>query len=231
MRLIFLALLGISLFADIKIAASANVSYVLDEIVKKFNQNYPDIKIQIAIASSGKLAAQIENGAKYDIFLSANVEYPKRLFNKGLTYTKPVIYAKGKLVLGSVKELRSLEDILKAKKIAIANPKTAPYGIAAVEFLKNRGIYDKIEDRLIFGESVAQTVVYTLKASDMGVIAKSALYNKKGFKLNYIDIPKELYKPINQAMVLIKSGDEAMNFFIFLLSKEAVKIFKKYGYD
>ncbi len=233
MRLIFILLFAsfFLLAKDVKVAAAANVGYALEEIVKLYKMAYPHSDIKITIGSSGKLAAQIENGAGYDIFLSADTSYPKRLYEKNLTYTKPVVYATGKLILASRNHIGSLDDIKIASRLAVANPKTAPYGKAAFEFLKSYGAYRSVKDKLVFGESVAQTLIYTLKAADMGLIAKSALYGANIPKLHYIDIPQNRYAPIKQAMVLIKPDEDAGRFFLFLLSKKSAEVFKRYGYD
>lgn len=238
-RLILLIVLTIGLNANIRVAAASNITYAMDELKEAFLKSHPNSKISITIGSSGNLRAQIEHGAPFDIFLSANVAYAKALVDKGLAKSNAIIYAKGALILYTSKSLNLKEGlkILTSKdvsKIAIANPKTAPYGKAAKEVLINSKLYDRVKDKLIYAQNISQTLIYTLRACDVGFIAKSALFSKelKGAKesINYIDIPKNLYKPISQAMVLIRETKEAKEFFNFLQSKEAKEIFKKYGY-
>jgi molybdate transport system substrate-binding protein len=233
MRLLLIFFLSGVIFAkSINIAVAANVSYAIKELIKEFNKN-SNQKINVIIGSSGKLSAQIENGAPYSLFLSANVKYPKYLYEQNITKNKPIIYAKGSLVLATTKDinLTSINDVLREdlKKIAIANPKTAPYGTAAKEALINSKLFKKIKSKLIVAQSVGQSLIYTLKATDAGFIAKSALFAPKlKGKLNYVDIDKSLYKDINQAMILLK--DDAKDFYNFLQSKKAKEILKNYGY-
>jgi len=238
--LIFLASF---LFGEsINVAAAANVSYAIGDLIKSFNKLHPDVKVRVTLGSSGKLTAQIEHGAPYHIFMSADLKYPQTLYKKGIALSKPLVYAKGSLALFSVKKrdfskgLYILED-KDIKKIAVANPKTAPYGKAAFEALRNAFLLDKVKNKLIFGESVSQTTAYALKAADIGLIAKSALYSPlmKRFKEkeNWIEVDHKLYEPIKQGAVIVNKGIKskgAKEFFEFLSSKEAKEVFRNYGY-
>jgi molybdate transport system substrate-binding protein len=231
MRFLLLMLIGIFIFSnEIYVASASSNAYALPEIIKVYNKKYSD-KVRLIFASSGKLTAQILHGAKYDIFLAANMKYPLFLYKRGLTLTKPKIYAKGLIVLFSKKPIKGnyKEIILKSTSIAVANPKTAPYGRAAVEFLENENLYNKVKDKLVYAETVSAAFNYTLHSTDIGIIAKSLLlspYAKK-YKKNYLDLPKD-YTSINQGVVLL--DNKAKNFYNFLFSKEAKEIFKKYGY-
>jgi len=226
----------------INIAVAANVSYAIESLKKEFNKQYPNIKLRVTLGSSGKLTAQIKNGAPYDIFMSANMKYPNSLYKQNLAITKPIVYAQGSLAILSNKQ-RSFKkgiDILKSKlvkRIAIANPKTAPYGKATFEALKNKGILDEVKNKIIYGESISQTVSYTIMAADVGIIAMSSLYSKKmkRFKknLHYKQIDKNLYTPIDQGIVILKDPKDkksAKAFYDFILSKKAKDILKNYGY-
>lgn len=220
----------------VRVATSANVSYAMDSLIAKFESSHPKIKIQKVVSSSGKLTAQIIHKAPYDIFLSANMSYPQRLYKLKLS-SKPKVYAKGLLALFSTKKLKLskglklLEDN-KIKKIAIANPKLAPYGKASVEALKRAKIYPKIEPKVIFADSISQTLSYTLKVADVGIVAKSLLLSPKmsRFKKSWIEIDRALYTPIKQGAVLINPSKDAEAFFEFLFSKEAKEILSNYGY-
>ncbi|GAX88287.1 molybdate transport system substrate-binding protein [Lebetimonas natsushimae] len=219
------------LFAnEIFVASATGNAYAMPEIIKEYNKIYPNDNVHLIFASSGKLTAQIMHGAKYDIFLAANMKYPLFLYKKGIVLTKPKIYAYGTIVLFSRKPINGnyKDIILNATSIAIANPKTAPYGKAAVEFLKNTGLYDKVKDKLIYAETVSAAFNYSLHSTDIGIIAKSLLFspNTKKYK-NWINLPNG-YTPINQGVVLLNK--KAENFYNFLFSDEAKKIFKKYGY-
>lgn len=227
---------------SINIAVAANVSYAIDDIKKEFNKLYPNTNVKVTLGSSGKLTAQIKHGAPYDLFMSANMLYPDILYNNNIAITAPIIYAQGALALLSNKP-RSFKhgiNVLKSKlvhRIAIANPKTAPYGKATVEALKNSNIFDEIKDKIIYGESISQTVSYTVIAADVGIIAKSSLYSPKMKKfipnIHWVDIDSKLYRPIDQGIVLLnnaKVNSEAKAFYDFILSSNAKKIFKRYGY-
>jgi len=241
--MVLLLLVSCVLFAKkINVAVAANVSYAIKDLVKEFNKTYPDIKVRVTLGSSGKLTAQIRNKAPLDIFMSANMRYPQALYDDGLTMTKPVVYAQGVLAFLSLKErdfskgIKLLED-RDIKVIAISNPKTAPYGIAAFEALKNAKILDKVKHKFVYGESVSQTISYSVTAADIGLVAKSALFSPRMAKFkrgkNFIEIDKKLYKPINQGMVILKdskSKSEVKLFYDFILSDDARKIFQRYGY-
>ncbi len=243
-RLVLLQFLFLSaLFASpINIAVAANLAYVLPKLKAEFLKSYPSSQLHITIGGSGKLAIQIERGAGYDLFLSANTEYVTRLYREGKTLKKPKVYAQGALVLLSRKKrdfskgmkILTQSDI---KKVALANPKTAPYGKASVEALKKSGIYEIVEPKIVYAESVSQTLVYTLRATDMGFVAKSALFapNMKRFQkgTNWIDVPDKLYTPISQAAALLlhaKGNEEAEAFYDFLFGHKAKEIFQAYGY-
>ncbi|MEY4504684.1 MAG: hypothetical protein RL154_980, partial [Pseudomonadota bacterium] len=125
----------------------------------------------------------------------------------------------------------------KVQKIAIANPKTAPYGTAAIEAMKNTGVYEKALPKLVQGDSIIQAYQYTVTAADVGFVALSSLKVGDGLKykenVNWVIVDEKLYKPIDQAVVLLKNGeksDGAKAFVAFLVSPEAKAIFKKYGY-
>ena len=215
---------------DVRVAAAANVGFVLPKLIEAFNARHPEIKVTTTIGSSGKLYAQIAHGAGYDLYLSANYDYPKRLFEEGRSYTRPVVYALGRLVVVGKKPLDSLEDLTTLGRIAIANPKSAPYGAAAKEALIRAGLYERLEPRLIYGESIAQTVGYARHGADAAIVALSALKSGKLAGLKATEVDPKLYTPIRQGMVLVRPGAEAERFFAFLLSREAAAIFKEYGY-
>jgi molybdate transport system substrate-binding protein len=241
--ILLLIVLNISLFAQtITIAVAANVSYAMDELKAEFIKTHPDVKVRIALGSSGKLTAQIKNGAPYGLFMSANMKYPQALYKDKLATTKPVVYAQGALAFLSVRErdfskgMNLLKDP-SIKKIAVANPKTAPYGIAAKEALEKAGIYDAVKSKFVYGESISQTVSYAVTATEIGIIAKSSLYSSKmkRFKegVNWSSVDTNLYTPIQQGIVLLKEQGDIKaykEFYNFVLSTKAQVIFLKYGY-
>ena len=255
MRKIILALMVLSstIFAgEITVAAAANVTYTLNKLVKEFNKTNPNTKVQVILGSSGKLVSQIENGAPFDIFMSADMKFPQSLYEKKLTKTTPVIYAQGALAMLSAKELDFSKGInivndSSIAKIAIANPKTAPYGAAAVEAIKNTRIPNGIESKFVFAESISQAVTYATSAADIGFVAKSSLYeeNMAQYKenKNWVTVDSKLYSPIEQGIVIIDHSNnlvglindnskekEIKAFYDFILSDKAKKIFTDYGY-
>ncbi len=243
-KLLFLTiLLSTTLFGGtISIAVAANVSYAIDELTKEFNKLNPDTKVRVILGSSGKLTAQIKHGAPYHLFMSANMDYPDALYAQKIAITEPIVYAKGRLAYLSAKPKDFTQGLKilttpSIRKIAVANPLTAPYGIATAEALKNAKLYDIIKKKFIYGESISQTVSYTVTAADIGFIAKSSLFSPKmsHFKkgVHWADVDAELYTPTNQGIVILKRGaknSEVSAFYDFILSKKAGKILNDFGY-
>lgn len=226
---------------NVTIAVSANAQYAIKEIEKTYEKETGK-NIELIIGSSGKLSAQIREDAPFDIFLSADMDFPNLLYKEGLTLGEPKIYAYGSLVLWSL----SIEDGLNmksliatnVKSIAIANPKLAPYGEAAVSAMNYYKLYNTIEKKLVYGESIAQVNQYiSSKTADLGFTAKSVVLSPEmQGKGKWIDIDKKAYTPIAQGAVLLKSsasrnkaGAEA--FYNYLYSAKAQNILKKYGYQ
>ena len=236
MKKFFFLIISATLFAKtLYIASAANLTYVMPEIKKAFNRRYPDIKINLVLSSSGKLTAQILRGAPYDVFLSANMKYPLKIYRAKIAKLPPKIYARGAICLFSLKHKNiSLANLDKFNFIAISKPQTTPYGKAAVEAFKNAGIYGKIKPKLVFAETIPAVFSYVKSYADVGVVAKSTLYSKNVKNLGkfyFKEIDSKLYKPINQGIILLSDKKAAKAFYNFMLSKKAKKILKKYGYD
>ena len=238
-----LALLSLPLSAGIvTVAVAANASYAMPELIRVFHRVHPGTQIRTIVGSSGKLTAQIRHGAPYQIFLSADMGYPEALRRSGEAVTEPKVYARGALALFSLRprDLSRGLSLLSAPsihRIALANPRTAPYGRAAKEALQKSGLWERLKDRFVYGESVAQTVAYALRAADAALIAASALHSPSFEKFaagkNWVDVDPKLYRPIDQGVVLLRPGSknpEAESFYRFLLSPEAGRIFRRYGY-
>ena len=245
MKKIILTLLVLTLYLQAKtitIAVAANVSYAIEDLKTQFHQLHPDIKVRVILGSSGKLTAQIKNGAPYGLFMSANMKYPQALYKEKIAITKPIVYTQGALAYLSSKKRDFTRGITllrdkNIKRIAIANPKTAPYGIAAFEALKNAKLIKKLKPKFVYGESISQTVSYAVTAADIGLIAKSSLYSKKMLHFkegsNWASIDSKLYTPIKQGIVLLQESKNSLDyraFYDFILSDSAKTIFKKYGY-
>lgn len=225
---------------NLTIAAAANTQYAMGEIKESFEQETGQ-PVTLIFGSSGKLTAQIVESAPYDIFISADMKYPQSLFEKGLALEAPGIYAKGALVLWTFDpELYPDLEVLrseKVKKIAMANPQTAPYGVASEEVLRNAGLYEKLVSKLVFGESIAQTNQYlSTQAAEIGFTAKSVVLSKEmEGKGRWLDIDPGHYSAIEQGAVILKVSEQrnaalARQFYDFLFSEQAQEIFKKYGY-
>jgi len=236
LKKIFLLILTIKLFATtIYIGSAANLTYALPELIKSFKKKYVNIDIKLIISSSGKLTAQILRGANIDIFLSADMKYPEKIYKAGLAKTAPKVYIKGKIIILSLKHKNiSLKDLVNFNTIAISKPLTTPYGKAAIEVFKNAGIYKKIKDKLVFTETVSSVLVYVKNYADVGIISKSAIYSKNVKNLGkfyYKDIDSKLYTPINQGILLLSDKKAAKEFYDFMFTKTAKNILKKYGYS
>jgi molybdate transport system substrate-binding protein len=242
--LLIIALLFIipfsALAGDQKITAGVAANFIVPfgEIARLFEKQ-TGIKVEPVFTSSGKLYAQITSGAPYDIFLSADEERPAKLFKDGLSQ-KPYVYAKGQVVLWSAdKKLCANKDWLTAvrskeiKKIAIANPETAPYGAAAMTALKAAGLSEELKDRLVFPQDIGQAFQYSSTGSvDAGFCALSSALSEEGKKGCYL--PVEQAPQVVQAVcVLSKTPNRkaAEQFAQFLLSPGVIQIKEKYGYN
>ena len=223
----------------LRIATAANMQFAIKEIVSEFDKKY-GLKSEIILGSSGKLTAQIKEGAPYDIFLSANMKYPNELYNSNFSIDKPLIYAHGKLVIWSFsKQISSVQDIesIDFEKIAIANPKNAPYGIASLEFLKSFEFYEGIKSKLVYGESISQVNQFVFsKAADAGFTSKSVVLSTDlKHQGNWIEIDENKHSPIQQGIIILKNAKSklelAKKFSDFIFSKEGKTILEKYGYS
>lgn len=224
------------------IAVAANMQFAMTELKPAFEAK-TGIPLSLVSASSGKLSAQISQGAPYHVFVSADTKYPDSLFKMGKAAHKPKIYAYGSLVLWT---LRSDLDLSKGlavliqqqvQKIALANPKTAPYGAQTIRALQTAGVLERVQPQLVFGESIGQASQYILSgACDIGFTAKAAvLAPETAKKGRWVDVSPSLYSPIAQAAVITDFGqamqqEESRQFLDFLFSPEASQIFKRYGY-
>lgn len=224
----------------ITIAAAADLKYAMDEIVAGFRKGQPTHEIDVVYGSSGKFHTQIRQGAPYDLFFSADINFPRELARQGLAAGEVRPYAVGRIVLWSAgmdatkMTLASLVDP-KITRIAIANPKHAPYGKRAEEALRASGVWEKLQPKLVFGENIAQTAQYVQSGNaQIGILALSLVINPELSKQGgYYLIPEKLHTPLEQGYVITKPGADkqlARQFADFMGSKQARGIMTKYGF-
>lgn len=225
----------------ITVAAAANLKYTLDDLAVAFTKE-SGIEVKPIFGASGKLTQQIKSGAPFDMFMSADVEFPSKLASEGYVVGATKVYAYGTLVLWSAtgadlsKGVGGLtSDVV--KKIAIANPKTAPYGVEAMNVMKFHKVDGALSSKLITGESISQVGNFvTTKAVDVGFMAKSIVLSPEMKNVGqWVEVDPKSYNPIDQAMVVLKNGTPenqiaAKKFYNFLQTPKAHEIFKRFGY-
>ena len=222
---------------SVKIAAAANLRFVFDEIKASYIVSNPGANVTATFGSSGVLLQQILNGAEYDIFMAADNTFPAKLKEQGAASGQIKTYALGKLVLWSntldlSKGLEVLNDPA-VKRIAIAKPELAPYGDRAIECLKSAGLYDKVKDKIIYADNISQAAQFAQTGNaEVSILAMSLVLTPDMKGSSYLIDPK-LYKPVEQAMVLVKSwktNPDGAKFMKFVLSDHCRPIFEKNGY-
>lgn len=224
----------------LRIAVAANAQFVMDSLKTVFQKAHT-VNIDLIVSSSGKLTAQIKHGAPYDIFLSADMKYPRSVYEAGNALTVPTIYAYGKLVMWTTEKnaLAGLDMLRSAsvKTVAVANPAIAPYGVATIAALKKAGIYEAVKDKIVYGESIAQVNQYLLSgAADVAFTAMSVVRSptliRKG---KWIEVNADAYQPIEQGVIILKYAKHnnlkmARVFYDFLFSPKGRAIFEYFGY-
>jgi molybdate transport system substrate-binding protein len=240
-----LALSAGSLLAapPVRVAAASSLSFALPEIVNAFRAQGGD-EIEISYGSSGLFARQIARGAPFDLFLSANEAYVDQLARAGLTRDEGTVYAVGRLVLfvpsGStitpetpLAELPRLHAQGVLRRLAVAHPEHAPYGIAARQALEQSGAWTGLKNTLVIGESVAQTARFvTTGAADAGLLAHAlALQPQVAGHGRFALVPEALHVPLRQRMVLLnRANTAAAAFYAFLREPGAREILVRHGF-
>lgn len=227
----------------ILVAAASNLKFAMDDIIQLYTKNRPDTRIKISYGSSGNLFNQILNGAPFDLYFSADPKYPEELKKKHFG-NEVVNYAFGQIVLMVVNDLGIKVQSLGIKslfhpsirKIAIANPVHAPYGRAAVAFMKKQNIYKRLKKRLVIGENISQAAQFVDSgAAEAGIVALSvAIKAKELGHVFYWKIPSETYPPIEQGFIILertKKHKLVKNFTDFLQGRAGKKILVKYGFS
>jgi molybdate transport system substrate-binding protein len=225
----------------LRVAAAADLQLAMNDLVGQFEKN-TGTKVAVSYGSSGNFQAQIQNGAPFDVFFSADAMYPEQLVKAGVADAGSLVeYAQGHLVLWAASS-ENLElakrgfDVLKdsrVQKIAVANPEHAPYGRAAVAALKKAGLYEQVKEKLVYGENISQTAQFAQSGSaQVGMVALSLTFSESMKNGDKWEIPAEYYPPIKQEAVMINSSPNkaaARAFLEFAKSEQGRKILSNYG--
>lgn len=228
---------------ELVVAAAADLSSALKDIADGYEKK-TGVKVKLSFGASGALTQQIQNGAPFDVFLSADMDYPRQLIAGGQADGASLYeYAVGKLVLWVPSdssldvEHTGIKVLLNpsVKKIAVANPQHAPYGRAAVAALKHFGLYDQIADRLVLGESVSQAAQFAESGNaQIGFVplAHAVAPTMQG-KGKFWEVPTDAYPTLAQGIVVMSRSQhkkEAAEFEEYIKTKDAADVFKRYGF-
>lgn len=228
----------------VSVAAAADLKFAFDEVLTEFGKKNPDITVKATYGSSGNFFAQLSNRAPFDIYLSADIDYPRKLIELGhAAQASEFQYAVGQIVIwvpnASPIDVEKLEihsvTVPEVRKLAIANPKHAPYGRAAEAALQKLGVYEQVKDRLVFGENIAQTAQFVDNgAADMGIIALSlAMAPALRDKGRYWLMPIDSYPTLEQGGVILnwaKDREATESLRTFLIGDPGRSILKRYGF-
>jgi molybdate transport system substrate-binding protein len=226
----------------LSVAGAANLSFALDALDAAFRRAAPEVALTSMTAASGDLVAQIEQGAPYDIFLSADLHFPQALADAGQADARTLAtFAVGRLVLWTTRPDVALTDVAatvrdpQVRKLAIANQRTAPFGRAAEQALRRLGVWAVAEPKLVVGESVAQTAQFVATGNaDAGFVALSVvLAPKLKGKGRYLEVSPDLYDPLDQGAIITRHGAQnpaARRYLAFLQGPAARLILTKFGY-
>jgi molybdate transport system substrate-binding protein len=227
---------------EIAIAAASDLNFAIKDLIIEY-EKVTGNHVKLSLGSSGNFYAQIQNGAPYDLYFSADIGYPKKLEEAGLTVPGSLYrYAVGRIVLwtnhSSRRDVAKGLEILRdpaIKKIAIANPKHAPYGRAAVAAMQHFKVYEEAKDRLVLGENISQAAQFIESgACDVGVIALSlALAPTMKAAGTYWEIPSEAHPPLEQGAAILKSSRQqktAQQFVEFMQGQSGQEIMSRYGF-
>jgi molybdate transport system substrate-binding protein len=227
---------------DLTIAAASDLQAVFPKLAEQFERETSH-HVNVTFGSSGNFYAQIQNGAPFDLFFSADIDYPRQLERAGLAEPGTMYqYATGQLVLwirtGSPVQLQQGLmglDAAGVRRIAIANPAHAPYGRAAVAALRHEGLYDKLREKLVLGENVAQAAQFVQSGNaEAGILALAlALTPALRGSGAYVEIPPSFYPPIEQAAIILRSAphkDIARQFLVFLTRPEVLRLLEQAGF-
>jgi molybdate transport system substrate-binding protein len=230
--------------AELSIAAAADLKFALDDLVAEFRAKHPTIGVTVSYGSSGNFYAQLRNRAPYDLYFSADIDYPRRLAAEGLALDGDVfLYAVGRIVVwvpsGSPIDVEALgiQSLLapSADKVAIANPQHAPYGRAAVAAMQSLDVYESVLPRLVYGENIAQTAQFVQSgAADIGIIALSlAVAPQLREHGRFWEIPAEFYPRMDQGGMITswtQAPSAARDLRDFVLGEHGRGVLRRYGF-
>lgn len=227
---------------SLRIAAASDLQFALADLAAQYEKQ-SGAKLAITYGSSGNFFAQIENGAPFDLFFSADIAYPQKLIDAGFAESDSrYTYAFGRIVLWLPPESPLIPANLqwntlldaRIQKIAIGNPEHAPYGRAAVAALQKAGLYERLKSKLVYGENISQAAQFVLSGSAQAGILAFSLAAAPAMKSGKTwEIPRDLYAPLEQAVVLLKSSSNkpaARAFLAFLQSESARATLARYGF-
>lgn len=229
---------------EINVAAAADLSVALQEVAANYEKQ-SGVKVKLSFAASGALTQQIQNGAPFDLFFSADMDYPRQLISAGLAESESLYrYAVGRLVLWVPKdspldvEHKGIEVLLEpsVKKIAIANPQHAPYGRAASATLQHYGLSEKLRDKLVVGENIAQAAQFVESGNAQAgfvALAHASAPSMEG-KGKYWIVPGDAYPPLDQGVVLISASphkQDADAFLEYVRSADFAAVLKRFGFS
>ncbi len=245
MRLgLILVLLPLSVTAaeKLSVAAAANLIYTLEALKLEFRKAEPATDVTVITGASGSLVAQIQNGAPFDVFLSADLEYPEKLVSLGLADPASLTpFAVGRLVLWTTRpgvDVSSVAAVVRdprTQKIAVANLTTAPYGKAAREALTRLGLWAEAEPKIVIGENITQTAQFVETGNaDAGFVAMSLVLSPRlANRGRWQEVDADLHAPLTQGAVITRRGERnpaAARFLHFLRGPEARAVFERFGY-
>jgi molybdate transport system substrate-binding protein len=226
----------------LSIAAASDLVFCLEKLNAAFSRTHADVQLKTSVGSSGNFFAQIRNGAPFDVFLSADVAYPRELITAGSADAASLTpYAIGRIVLWTTRADLDLSSGISAagqpaiKRLAIANPAHAPYGRAAREALEQAKQWESVQPRLVFGENISQTAQFVETGNaDAGIVALSLVLSPRLKNVGrYVEISESAHAPLEQAAVLTTRGAanaHARAYLEFLRSAEARAVFDEFGF-
>ncbi len=225
----------------IRVAAASDLRYAMTKVIDKFKSSHPDLRLQVTYGSSGKFFPQISNGAPFDMFFSADEEYPRRLYEAGLGIAPPLSYATGRIALWSkISDPKGMKLSALAKssvkRISIANPAHAPYGARAKEALEKAEVWPLVQNKLLLGENISQAAQFAESGgADFGILSLSLVVVPPLSQVGrYEVIPSDQHKPLRQSLLIMKSARDraaATSFAEFVAGKDAQRILSQFGFE